>query len=445
MAQPTVSDSNLTVETPVIEAGLDFGALLDDYAYEAPHRGQLLDGIVVSVSETEALVDLGLKRDGIVPRSDMDRLDEATRAKVTPGAEVSVYVLRTYDAEGDLIVSINRGLQAEDWKHAEALLESGELVTCRALESNRGGLVVQFGRLRGFVPRSHLVDIPRHLRDAALREALAPFIGRELTLCVIELNRRRNRLVLSERRAQRAAQLARMAELEQGTVVTGTVASLVSFGAFVDIGGVDGLIHISNLAHSYIENPAEVLKVGDEVQVRIDEIDMERERIGLNRKALLPDPWQEAVESLQEGALLTGRVTNAVDFGLFVEILPGIEGLVHLNQMANYGLVSPELVAKPGDELLVRIIGIDRNRQRISLSLDAVSASEEQDWLAGRAAADDAQPEDTQDAVTASEEQDRLAGRAAADDAQPEDTQEDALEDLAAPEGEAEIAPEASE
>jgi len=361
--------------------GLSFGEMLEAYDYDQPRRSDILKGTIMVIDDTEILVDVGLKRDAFVPRTDLDRLPEDLVESLVPGQEIHVFVLRPHNRDGQLIVSINKALQREDWLKAEEIMNSGEVIEASVVGKNRGGLLVNFGRLTGFVPQSHVVAIPRGTHGDQLVDAKADLVGETLSLTVIEVNRRRNRLILSEREARQAARQQRMKELEPGSVVTGKVVSLVDFGAFVDIGGVDGLIHISNLDRNYVSHPSEVLSMGDEVEVRIDEIDVERERISLNRAVLQPDPWDEIDKYYSIGDLVTGTVSNIADFGIFVEIPHSLEGLVHVSELSTYGVTNPADLVAPGDEILVRILDIDRTQQRISLSVDAVTVAEQEKWL----------------------------------------------------------------
>jgi small subunit ribosomal protein S1 len=377
------------------ESRAGFMALLDeyDYDYTQPVRGQILEGIVMQVDlDNEVIVDVGLKRDAFVPREDLERLDEQTLDTLVPGAVVMVYVMRPRGRDGCLIVSINKGLQAADWERADQMLEDGTVVEAPVTGYNRGGLLVAFGRLSGFVPQSHVVDLPRSAAGEDLRSRKAAMIGQTLTLEVIELNRRRNRLVLSERKAHRATQKARLEQLRVGDILTGTVVNLVSFGAFVDIGGIDGLIHISKLDRRYVDKPSDVLSVGDEVTVRVDGVDVERQRINLNRAVMLPDPWDEIDKHCAVGDLVVGTVVKVVDYGIFMALPDGLEGLLHVSQMTGCDVETPQEVATKDDRLLVRVVDVDRAQQRISLSLDAVTAAERDTWLeaqqAGPPAAD---------------------------------------------------------
>ncbi len=359
----------------------DFADLLDNYGYEMPQRGQVLEGEILEVTENEVIVDVGMKRDAFVPHEDLERLSAETLESLKPGALVMVYVLRPADQEGNLIVSINKALQQADWQRAEDLLESGEVIEATIVGYNKGGLLAGFGRIRGFIPQSHVMDIPRGASGDKLRQLKQEMVGRKLNVKVVEVNRQRNRLILSEREARSAVKRARLAELEVGSVVEGEVVGLVDFGAFVDIGGIDGLIHISNIDRRYVNHPGDVLSIGDKVRVRIDDVDIENERISLNRAALMPDPWNSIEERYQVGDLVTGVVTNVADFGVFVALPGHLEGLIHISEMSTYNVGNPRELVNEGEEVLVRIIDIDRAQQRIALSLDAVTQEEQERWM----------------------------------------------------------------
>jgi small subunit ribosomal protein S1 len=353
--------------------------------YENPVRGQIIPGEIIQVEEDSVLVDIGAKRDAIVPRADLDRLDDELLQSLHQGDEVPVYVMRTAKIGGDLLVSINRGLEQEDWNRAEEMLESGEAVDLEIIAQNKGGVVVRFGRLRGFVPNSHIPDLRRDGDKEKLHEQKETMIGDSLMVKVIEVNQKRRRLVLSGRAARQERRRHRLKELDPGSTVTGTVVNLVDFGAFVDLGGVDGLIHISELEWSRVEHPSEVLKVGEEVEVEITKVEVERERVSLSRKNLMPSPWDSITGRYSAGDLIEGEITNVRDFGAFVMLPEGIEGLIHLSEIGIIGPGSPGDVVHPSDKVLARIIEIDPDRQRISLSLSRVSKDEQLNWLENRA------------------------------------------------------------
>lgn len=360
---------------------LSFEDLLDSYMYESPARGQILDGIILEAKQDQIILDVGLKRDAIVTRKDLERLSQEVINKLQPGKEVQTYVLQPYNGDGELIVSINKALELEDWSIANRLMEADEITESRVIDSNKGGLLVRFGRLTGFVPNSHIESVPPATSSGRMREIKDELIGTSLTLKVIQVETKRNRLILSERAARRAARSERLAEIEIGQVLLGRVVNLTDFGAFVDIGGVDGMIHISNIDHRHVNHPSDVLSVGDEIEVRVDSVDIERERIALNRKAILPDPWKTFTNTYNEGQLMEGVVTNVVDFGVFVAAPGGAQGLVHTSRMESLGASTPRDMFREGDDVLVRIIGVDTEQQHIELSIDDVTLEEQQAWM----------------------------------------------------------------
>ena len=362
-------------------SGIDFAELLDAYNYDQPSRGQILTGVVLEKRRDEVIIDVGLKRDAIVTRKDLVRLPEDYIDTIEAGMEIPVYVMRPYDEDGELIVSINKALELEDWKIAQEYLDNDTTVESRIIDVNKGGMLVRFHRLTGFVPNSHIESIPSGVSVSRLRDVKEKIIGKEVQLKVIQGEQSRNRLILSERAARRDARSERLKELEAGEIVTGRVVNLTNFGAFVDIGGVDGMIHISNIDHRHVGHPGDVLSVGEEIEVRIDSIDVERERIALNRKAILPDPWDAFTAEYHPGDLLEGVVTNVVDFGVFVAAPSGAQGLVHTSRMENLGASTPADMFRDSDAVLVRIVGIDNERKHIELSIDDVSVAEQEAWL----------------------------------------------------------------
>jgi small subunit ribosomal protein S1 len=266
-----------------------FAALLREHcAYSAPRRGDVLQATILSMNGNGVLVDLPeSKRDGRVPDKDLDMLDDDYRASLKVGKQVPVRILKNTGRLGYVVVSINQGLKYADWLRAEELLESGEIAEAEVIDYNRGGVLVSFGRIRGFVPNSHLA-----VRHRPTEETKASYVGRNISLVVIDVNQRRRRLVLSERKANRLQRQELLESLSEGDVRTGVVRNLVDFGAFVDLGGIDGLVHISELDWDYVEHASDILSVGDQVNVLVLGVDHERERIELSRKRLLPDPSQ---------------------------------------------------------------------------------------------------------------------------------------------------------
>lgn len=368
----------------ISEEQSDFAALLDEaFAVTQVNRGEMLNGTVLHLDSQGAIIDVGLKRDGVVPRSDLDRLGDRLDG-LQPGTEVSVMVVQPEDAEGNLVLSVYQARQSVDWDRAEQYLKDSENFTAQVAASNRGGLIVPFGEVRGFVPASHVANLPRGLDEVERSERLAAYVGRSIELRVIEVNPVRRRLVLSEREAQRASRDQRkqhlLEELNEEDVVRGTVSGLRDFGAFVDLGGADGLVHISELAWHRVRHPSEVLSVGDEIDVQILRLDKEQMRIGLSLKRLKANPWDEVGETFEEGQLVEGTVSRVVSFGAFVELSTGIEALLHTSQISDPPPDDPSLAVFEGERLLLRVISIEADRQRMGLSLTEVDEEERTEW-----------------------------------------------------------------
>ncbi|MCZ7661556.1 MAG: 30S ribosomal protein S1 [Thermoleophilia bacterium] len=328
-------------------------------------EGDIVTGTVVRVDKDEVLVDIGYKSEGVVPANEL-----SIKKSVDPGDEVTVgdvidaLVLTKEDADGRLILSKKRARFERAWQRIEKAAEEGTPVEGTVIEVVKGGLILDLG-VRGFLPAS-LVDI-RRVAD------LEEFLGQTLQCRVIELNRFRNNVVLSrravleeERRGVREQILDRM---NVGDLVTGTISNIVDFGAFVDLNGIDGLIHISELSWSHVNHPSEVLNIGQEVTVKVLDIDRERQRISLGLKQTQKDPWQEVFENRQVNEIVHGRVTKLVSFGAFVEIEEGVEGLIHISELAQHHVEDPSEILRPAQEINVKIIEIDPDRRRLSLSL----------------------------------------------------------------------------
>jgi len=355
--------------------------MLGEYDYTRPRRGEIREAVILSIGENDVVVDLGAKRDGIISPRDLQQVDVELREGLEVGDRIPVAILRTWGDEDGIPVSLSRGLQQQDWLRAETLLESGEVVEAEVMEFNRGGVIVSFGRLNGFVPNSHLGALPSGSRQGRDQDPKAELVGRTLTLAVIEVNQPRRRLVLSKRAADRRRRHEVLEELQEGQVRKGVVRNLVDFGAFVDLGGIDGLIHISELDWQHVDRPGDVLSVGEEVEVEVLSVDRERERIGLSRKRLLPDPWSTVTGTLAEGQVVDGTVTSVVSFGLFVDIGSGVEGLVHTSEMAGHG---PQSI-QAGAQVAVQVLQIDHSQHQIALRLEDVFA-EPDEWSNGEAA-----------------------------------------------------------
>jgi small subunit ribosomal protein S1 len=275
--------------------------------------------------------------------------------------------MNTSDHNDDLLVSLNMGLAQQDWLVAKEMGENGKVCEAEVIQVNRGGVVVRFGRLHGFVPNSHLISVPRGSHGERLEQVKSDLVGQTLALTVLEVEQQQRRFVLSERAAQGPRRQQLLEGLTEGDVRTGTVRSVMDYGVFVDLGGIDGLLHVSELAWRHVKHPKEVLAVGDSIEVYVLSVDRERERIGLSRKRLLPDPWSTVIESLHPGDVVEGTVTKTVHFGAFVDLGQGIEGLVHISEIPDEMTADSRVV--PDAPIMVRVIRVDDGRRRISLSL----------------------------------------------------------------------------
>ncbi|HMM29540.1 MAG TPA: S1 RNA-binding domain-containing protein, partial [Aggregatilineaceae bacterium] len=353
--------------------GESFAEMLEaTFDYAPPRRGEIRDATIMQIESNEIIVDMGAKQDGIVTAQDLERLDPQYRASLKVGQQVPVYVLNPRDSDGQLVVSINMGLQQYDWNKARELVQSEDVVEVTVTGHNRGGILVRWNMLEGFIPSSHMVTVSAGLQGNERRETLNHLVGQKLHVKVIEVDQDRRRLIFSEREAQRewrAQQKARLlSELHEGDEVTGTVTGLRDFGAFVNLGGADGLIHVSELAWHRVDHPRDVLKVGDQIKVYVLSLDLDRNRIALSRKRLLPDPWDDALERYHEGMLVEGTVTNVVDFGAFIALDDGLEGLLHLSEMGDGTLKEPYSYVKKGDRLQLRISRLEPDQRRVGFT-----------------------------------------------------------------------------
>jgi small subunit ribosomal protein S1 len=350
------------------------GELIPDYDSTFPviNEGEVVSGKVVRVDKDEVLVDIGYKSEGVIPVSELSIRRSVNPAdEVNLGDQIDALVMTKEDAEGRLILSKKRARFEMAWKRIEGAAESGEPVEGIVIEVVKGGLILDLG-VRGFLPAS-LVDI-RRVQD------LDEFMSQTLRCKVIELNRSRNNVVLSrravleeERREMRQAILDR---LSPGDIVTGTISNIVDFGAFVDLEGIDGLIHISELSWSHVNHPSELLEIGQEVRVKVLDIDRDRQRISLGLKQTQSDPWQQVIDTYEQGDVVEGRVTKVVTFGAFVEVVPGVEGLVHISELATHHVENPREIVQQAENVRAKIIEMDAERRRLSLSLKRVEEGE---------------------------------------------------------------------
>jgi small subunit ribosomal protein S1 len=346
--------------------------LEEDLEMDIPSRGDLRQGVIVEMRGNEILVNVGSKRDGVVPQSDLARLESEIVKGLHVGQTVDVVVSRQPDDEGIFLLSMAEAEQQKDWLKAQELLESGEITEHRVIGYNKGGLTVEFNQLRGFVPASHVVDMPRNLNEDQRREQFEKRINLEMNLKVIEVERRRRRLVMSQMLAEREIRDAMKEKLFEtlavGDIIEGEVRSIRPFGAFVDIGGADGLLHVSEIDWAPVNHPRDVLQVGDMTTVEVIRLDPERHRIALSRKRVLPNPWDDIGDRYIPSTIVPVIITRVVDFGAFAQLEPGVEGLIHISELADIAVAEPLKAVKRGDEIEVKILRVDPQRQRIGLS-----------------------------------------------------------------------------
>ncbi|MGH2739458.1 MAG: 30S ribosomal protein S1 [Actinomycetota bacterium] len=335
--------------------------------------GDLVSGKIVRIDRDEVLLDVGYKSEGVIPIRELSlRQDADPSDEVKIGQEIEALVLQKEDKEGRLILSKKRASYERAWGSIEHTMSEGGTITGRVIEVVKGGLIVDIG-LRGFLPAS-LVEL-RRVRD------LHPYVGQELECKIIELDRNRNNVVLSRRafleESQSEGRRKFLESLKPGERRTGTVSSIVNFGAFIDLGGVDGLVHVSELSWRHVDNPSEVVAVGEEVEVEVLDVDLERERVSLSLKATQEDPWKEFERRFQAGEVVEGEVTKLVPFGAFVRVSEGIEGLVHISELSDEHVESADQIVQAGDRVRVKVVEVDVARRRVSLSMKRVDEAPE--------------------------------------------------------------------
>ena len=379
VVEPTNSQPNSPAEN---EASVNpMEALLNDEAFNFHEleRGEIVEGTIVSIDENGIMVDISSKSEGIVPARDLQHVDADKRENLSVGDTIFTQVVKPMSRDGHAILSLSRALAEYDWQHAAELLESQEIFEGEVSGFNKGGVIVYIGKARGFVPASQLVS-DNGLKNEEGDDRFASLVGNKLQLKVIELDRSRNRLILSERQAMREWRRHQkeklLSELQVGDLRRGKISSLAPFGAFVDLGGADGLIHLSELSWSRVQKPEEVVSIGEEVEVKVISVDRERNRIGLSLRQLQPEPWSIIHEKYAIGQLVEAEITRLTSFGAFARIEGGIEGLIHISELSDRRITHPKEVVQQGQKVTVRIIKIEPERRRIGLSLRRVAEEE---------------------------------------------------------------------
>lgn len=368
-------------------------AMLEGERYELdmPKRGEIREGTIARIAENDILVDIGAKSEGLIPAREVEQLSAEEREALAVGQKITVYILQSGERDGGIMLSLARAEEEQDWLQAENLRQSQGLHEGTVAGYNKGGLIVKLGRLRGFIPASQVsLSRRRRAEGETPDKRWAKMVGEPIIARVVEVDRRRNRLILSERAAAREAREALkerlIGELRPGEVRAGHVISLADFGAFVDIGGADGLIHLSEISWKRIAHPSEVLKVGQKVQVKVLGVDPARKRISLSMRELESDPWADIAGRFSEGQLVEGTITKLTKFGAFASLSEKdgyeFEGLIHISELSDRRIEHPREIVKEGDTLRLRVIKLEPERRRIGLSLKRVDSSEfaDLDW-----------------------------------------------------------------
>jgi small subunit ribosomal protein S1 len=381
MAKPDLNGKSSP--TNGIQEDLSFAELLDDYEPELMRRGQYVTGIILQKSQNVILADVDAKRTAVVPPQDIVEINEEELQRLAVGDEVVLYVLSTPQGDDDLLVSLNKGFERQDWLLAETHLDTEEPLDLEIVGFNKGGLLVAFGHLRGFVPASHVPQLQNVHDPSLMQTRKSQLVGDNLLLKVIEVDSKRRRLVLSAKKAQKELRRQRLHELklQEGQTITGQITNLVGFGAFVDLGDVEGLIHISEIAWAKVDDPKEYLTPGEEIEVEIMSVDIDRERVSLSRKELMPSPWELFENRYDTGDLVEGVITSVAEFGAFAVVADDIEGLIHVSEMHGAQDFAPQDLLTPGDTVLLRILNIQPDRQRLALSQRRVGKDEEIQWI----------------------------------------------------------------
>lgn len=364
MASNSTGTGSAATEHP-----MDFLLSVD---FNLPKAGEIRKGHIVSNRNNEIIVDIGSKSEGIISSREIDSLDNAIREKLEIGTEIPVFVVEPEDSKGNTILSYVKAAAQQDWLDAQDLLANKEVHTGKVIGNNRGGILVGVGHIRGFVPNSQLIHGRRAEKEYA--------VGKEISTKVIEVDRERNRLILSERAAEQELRQSRREDLlntiNEGDVYEGKVVNLAEFGAFIDIGGIEGLVHLSELSWKRINNPSEKLKVGDTVSVYVLKVDEERQRLALSIKRLEADPWTLVSDQYSVGQLMAASITKLTNFGAFARLQDEyeLEGLIHISELSEEHITHPREVVKPSQDVTVRIIRIDPEQRQLGLSIKQVSS-----------------------------------------------------------------------
>ena len=346
---------------------------------DMPQAGEIRTGTIASIASSQILVSIGAKSEGIISGRELEQLTAEERETLKVGAEIPVYVINPEDENGNVVLSFRRAQEQISWENVEKMLEDDRVYDSKIVGFNKGGLIVMVGGLRGFLPSSQINAVRRSQASGDTpKQRWQKMVGEPITVRIIEVDRERRRLILSERaistESRQSIKERVIDELEVGKVYTGRVTSLSDFGAFVNVNGADGLVHLSELSWERVQHPREILEVGQEVKVKVINIDREKKRIGLSIRALADDPWTSRVSKFSVGQLVEGVITRLTKFGAFARLEGDIEGLIHISEMADHRIDHPKEVLKEGDVCTLRIVRIDTDQHRIGLSLRKVDS-----------------------------------------------------------------------
>jgi len=382
-------DAQLEQAMPENSQEDNMASLLEQEGLEIdfPQSGETRQGVIASISQGQILVGVGAKSEGIISGREYDLIPPEELEKLEVGQEIPVYVLTPEDSHGNLVLSFMRALEEQSWHKAEEMLESKDAYTSNIRGYNKGGLIVPFEGLNGFVPASQISLTRRAgITGDTPEKRWGGMVGDEIDVCVIEVDRERRRLILSERAAssetRESVKERILSELSEGDIRTGRVTSLADFGAFVNINGADGLVHLSEISWDRVQHPSELLKVGQEVKVKIISVDRDKKRIGLSLRQLQEDPWVERISQYEIGQLLEGTITRLTKFGAFARIEDDLEGLIHISEISERRIEHPKEILKEGDTVTLRVIKIEPENHRVGLSIRRVDsmAYAEMDW-----------------------------------------------------------------
>lgn len=399
--------------------------------YRTPQRGEVLDGVIVSIDKDGALVDISTKSEGIIPAHELQSAQEMD-GELKVGDEVVAYVVQTENKDGHVVLSLRRARAERGWRQVQKRFEENATIEAEVVDCNKGGLIVNVNGLRGFVPASQVAGFRQSSSEREeVDEKLAAMVGSHIPLKILEINRRRNRLILSERAATQELRQKRkeelLHELEPGQLRHGRVTSICDFGAFVDLGGADGLVHISELAWSPTAHPSEVVSVGQEVDVQVLSVDREKKKIALSLRRAKPEPWSTVAQKFAVGDEVKAKITKLASFGAFARVQDGVEGLIHISELSDDRINHPKNVVKEGDEITVKVIRVEPERRRLGLSLRQATHAEP---VVPKPSGEEAPPEKTPSGeVAASAAEPAAAGVPVAVDERQSEAAEDSQTD----------------